>query len=177
MIVKAWGSWELFQALLVVLKSIANQHGKSIANIATRWVLDHPFVGAVIIGTAFTTIYCNAVRLCSELYRSTPRTFRASRRESPRIWLPPDRTWQRSHRSYSWPFKRAYYHYFNRWLWGWISLDMTARNYVFGIVWVDRLFNFWAVAIFRDCMPFYWLPRFNEALWDRPYENGMLYSQ
>ncbi|KJA12647.1 hypothetical protein HYPSUDRAFT_152310, partial [Hypholoma sublateritium FD-334 SS-4] len=50
MIVKAWRSWELFQALLVVLKSIANQHGKSIANIATQWVLDHPFVGAVIIG-------------------------------------------------------------------------------------------------------------------------------
>lgn len=54
MISKAWGSWDLFQALLVVLRNIANQHGKSIANIATRWVLDHSFVGAVIIGMAFT---------------------------------------------------------------------------------------------------------------------------
>ncbi|KAF8200095.1 NADP-dependent oxidoreductase domain-containing protein [Pholiota molesta] len=50
MIVKAWGSWELFQALLVVLRKIGDRHGKSISNIATRWVLDHPFVGAVIIG-------------------------------------------------------------------------------------------------------------------------------
>ena len=50
MIVKAWGSWELFQSLLSVLRSIGDRHGKSIANIATRWVLDHPFVGAVIIG-------------------------------------------------------------------------------------------------------------------------------
>ncbi|KAF8956849.1 NADP-dependent oxidoreductase domain-containing protein [Flammula alnicola] len=50
MIVKAWGSWELFQNLLAVLRTIGNRHGKSIANIATRWVLDHPFVGAVIIG-------------------------------------------------------------------------------------------------------------------------------
>ncbi|KIJ96712.1 hypothetical protein K443DRAFT_682115 [Laccaria amethystina LaAM-08-1] len=51
MIVKAWGSWELFQALLHVLRSIGDRHaGRSISNIATRWVLDHPFVGAVIIG-------------------------------------------------------------------------------------------------------------------------------
>lgn len=51
MIVKAWGTWELFQSLLTVLRMIGDQHGGlSIANIATRWVLDHPFVGAVIIG-------------------------------------------------------------------------------------------------------------------------------
>jgi len=50
MIVKAWGSWELFQSLLTVLRKIGDLHGRSIANVATRWVLDHPFVGAVIIG-------------------------------------------------------------------------------------------------------------------------------
>ncbi|PPQ81630.1 hypothetical protein CVT25_013602 [Psilocybe cyanescens] len=50
MIVKAWGSWELFQSLLSVLRMIGDRHGRSIANIATRWVLDHSFVGAVIIG-------------------------------------------------------------------------------------------------------------------------------
>ncbi|EIW62990.1 Aldo/keto reductase [Trametes versicolor FP-101664 SS1] len=51
MIVKAWGDWTLFQALLVVLRSIADKYeGMNIANIATRWVLDHPFVGAVIVG-------------------------------------------------------------------------------------------------------------------------------
>ncbi|KAF4622886.1 hypothetical protein D9613_002422 [Agrocybe pediades] len=50
MIVKAWGTWELFQSLLSVLRTIADHHGRSIANIATRWVLDHSFVGAVLIG-------------------------------------------------------------------------------------------------------------------------------
>jgi hypothetical protein len=54
MITKAWGTWELFQSLLSVLRVIGDRHGGlSIANIATRWVLDHPFVGAVIIGTSF----------------------------------------------------------------------------------------------------------------------------
>lgn len=51
MIVKAWGDWSLFQELLAVLRAIGDRHtGASIANIATRWVLDHPCVGAVIIG-------------------------------------------------------------------------------------------------------------------------------
>lgn len=51
MILKAWGDWTLFQSLLKVLRSIGDRHGgASIANIATRWVLDHPCVGAVIIG-------------------------------------------------------------------------------------------------------------------------------
>lgn len=53
MIVKAWGDWPLFQSLLGVLRSIGDRHGgASIANVATRWVLDHPCVGAVIIGKA-----------------------------------------------------------------------------------------------------------------------------
>lgn len=35
----------------MVLRTIADKYeGMSIANVATRWVLDHPFVGAVIIG-------------------------------------------------------------------------------------------------------------------------------
>lgn len=51
MILKAWGDWALFQSLLAVLRDIGDRHGGlSIANIATRWVLDHPCVGAVIIG-------------------------------------------------------------------------------------------------------------------------------
>ncbi|OCH86244.1 Aldo/keto reductase [Obba rivulosa] len=51
MILKAWGDWQLFQSLLTVLRRIGDRHGGvSIANVATRWVLDHPFVGAVIIG-------------------------------------------------------------------------------------------------------------------------------
>lgn len=51
MIVKAWGSWPLFQELLTVLRGIGNRHGGvSIANVATRWVLDQPAVGAILIG-------------------------------------------------------------------------------------------------------------------------------
>ncbi|TBU41689.1 aldo/keto reductase [Dichomitus squalens] len=51
MITRAWGSWSLFQDLLKELRAIADKYdGMSIANVATRWVLDHPFVGAVIIG-------------------------------------------------------------------------------------------------------------------------------
>ncbi|KAJ7894805.1 NADP-dependent oxidoreductase domain-containing protein [Mycena leptocephala] len=51
MIIKAWGTWALFQDLLRVLRDIGGRHGGlSVSNIATRWVLDHPVVGAVIIG-------------------------------------------------------------------------------------------------------------------------------
>ncbi|EPQ55540.1 Aldo/keto reductase [Gloeophyllum trabeum ATCC 11539] len=50
-IVRAWGSWALFQELLTVLRVIADRHRRSIANIATRWVLDHSFVGAVLVGS------------------------------------------------------------------------------------------------------------------------------
>jgi aryl-alcohol dehydrogenase-like predicted oxidoreductase len=57
MILKAWGDWELFQSLLTVLRDIGDRHGGlSIANIATRWVLDHSFVGAVLIGEVVAII-------------------------------------------------------------------------------------------------------------------------
>ncbi|KAF7369860.1 Aldo/keto reductase [Mycena sanguinolenta] len=47
----AWGTWALFQRLLRCLRAIADRHGGlSIANIATRWVLDQPCVGAVLVG-------------------------------------------------------------------------------------------------------------------------------
>jgi predicted oxidoreductase len=47
-----WGDWALFQRLLTVLRRVGDRHGgASIANIAVRWVLDHPFVGAVLVGT------------------------------------------------------------------------------------------------------------------------------
>ncbi|CDO75151.1 hypothetical protein BN946_scf184590.g8 [Trametes cinnabarina] len=50
-ILKAWGNWDLFQALLRTLRDIADRHDRvSIANVAVRWVLEHAFVGAVIIG-------------------------------------------------------------------------------------------------------------------------------
>jgi aryl-alcohol dehydrogenase-like predicted oxidoreductase len=48
--IDAWGGWELFQELLTTLKAIADKHGVSIANVATRYILDKPAVAGVIIG-------------------------------------------------------------------------------------------------------------------------------
>jgi len=45
-----WGGWELFQELLEVLNKISQKHNCSIANIATRFILDKPQVAGVIIG-------------------------------------------------------------------------------------------------------------------------------
>ena len=48
--INAWGGWKLFQELLSVIDSIAKKHDCSIANIATRYILDKPQVSGVIIG-------------------------------------------------------------------------------------------------------------------------------
>ncbi|KAI1926895.1 hypothetical protein LOZ64_000025 [Ophidiomyces ophidiicola] len=45
-----WGGWPLFQTLLTALAAIAAKHGVSVSTVAVRWVLDFPFVGAVIVG-------------------------------------------------------------------------------------------------------------------------------
>jgi aryl-alcohol dehydrogenase-like predicted oxidoreductase len=48
--IDAWGGWNLFQELLVNLNRIAQKHGVSIANVATRYIIDKPGVAGVIIG-------------------------------------------------------------------------------------------------------------------------------
>lgn len=48
--VAAIGGWNVFQGILAAAAHIARRHGVSIANVAMRWVLDHPAVAAVIIG-------------------------------------------------------------------------------------------------------------------------------
>jgi aryl-alcohol dehydrogenase-like predicted oxidoreductase len=48
--IDAWGGWGLFQQLLHLLKSISDKHNVSIANVATRYILDKPAVAGVIIG-------------------------------------------------------------------------------------------------------------------------------
>lgn len=45
-----WGGWQLFQNLLCMMEQIAKKHDTSIANVATRFVLDRPEVAGVIIG-------------------------------------------------------------------------------------------------------------------------------
>jgi aryl-alcohol dehydrogenase-like predicted oxidoreductase/enamine deaminase RidA (YjgF/YER057c/UK114 family) len=44
------GGWDVLQGLLATLAGIARKHQVSIANIATRWVLEQPAVRAIIIG-------------------------------------------------------------------------------------------------------------------------------
>lgn len=48
-----WGTWSDFQTLLEALSHVAKKHGPevSLTNVATRWVLQQPAVGAVIVGT------------------------------------------------------------------------------------------------------------------------------
>jgi aryl-alcohol dehydrogenase-like predicted oxidoreductase len=50
--IKQWsgGNWELFQELLRAMRTVADKHSVSIANVAMRYVLDQPCVGGVIVG-------------------------------------------------------------------------------------------------------------------------------
>ncbi|HXP74018.1 MAG TPA: aldo/keto reductase [Stellaceae bacterium] len=48
--ITAIGGWEVLQAILAACHRVARKHGVSIANVATRWVLDQPAVAAVIVG-------------------------------------------------------------------------------------------------------------------------------
>ncbi len=50
-VIVQWGGWKLFQELLQELKNLADRHGVSLANVATRAILDRPAVGGVIVGT------------------------------------------------------------------------------------------------------------------------------
>jgi aryl-alcohol dehydrogenase-like predicted oxidoreductase/enamine deaminase RidA (YjgF/YER057c/UK114 family) len=44
------GGWNVLQGILEALAKVAKKHGVSIANVATRWVLEQPAVGAIIVG-------------------------------------------------------------------------------------------------------------------------------
>src|SRR5271169_4352565 len=44
------GGWPALQAILSALDRVARRHRVSIANVATRWTLEHPAVAAVIVG-------------------------------------------------------------------------------------------------------------------------------
>ena len=48
--IDAIGGWDAFQAVLRALQMIASKHAVSIANVATRWVLEHKAVAATIVG-------------------------------------------------------------------------------------------------------------------------------
>lgn len=44
------GGWDKLQVLLETLSHIAQHHGVSVANVATRWVLEHEAINCVIVG-------------------------------------------------------------------------------------------------------------------------------
>jgi enamine deaminase RidA (YjgF/YER057c/UK114 family) len=48
--IRAAGGWERYQAVLTAAARVATRHGVSVANVASRWVLEQPAVGAVIVG-------------------------------------------------------------------------------------------------------------------------------
>ncbi|WP_375230518.1 aldo/keto reductase [Roseobacter sp. S98] len=48
--IDAAGGWDVFQGILRAAANVAARHGVSVANVATRWVLENPAVAGVIIG-------------------------------------------------------------------------------------------------------------------------------
>lgn len=48
--IDAVGGWAAVQGVLQGARRIADRHGVSVANVATRWVLEQPAVAAVIVG-------------------------------------------------------------------------------------------------------------------------------
>lgn len=48
--INAWGGWELFQQLLLVLSKISKKHDSSISNVAAKFILDKRAVAGIIIG-------------------------------------------------------------------------------------------------------------------------------
>jgi aryl-alcohol dehydrogenase-like predicted oxidoreductase len=50
LVIDDFGGWDLFQALLRALRTVADRHGVDIATVASRYVLDLPQVAAVIVG-------------------------------------------------------------------------------------------------------------------------------
>jgi aryl-alcohol dehydrogenase-like predicted oxidoreductase len=53
LVIDDFGGWTQFQALLQTLKVIGQRHGVSLSAVATRWVLDQPFVAAAIVGARY----------------------------------------------------------------------------------------------------------------------------
>ena len=53
LIIDEFGSWDLFQQLLLTLKAVGDKHGVALSSIATRWVLDQPQVAGAIVGARY----------------------------------------------------------------------------------------------------------------------------
>ncbi len=58
LMIDEFGGWKLFQLLLRTMKFIADKHHVKITNVASRYVLDRPQVGGIIVG-ARTSAHLN----------------------------------------------------------------------------------------------------------------------
>ena len=54
LVIDDFGGWGLFQELLGTFHRIAGKHGRSIAQVALRWILEQPNVAAAIVGATST---------------------------------------------------------------------------------------------------------------------------
>jgi len=63
LIIDEFGGWDLFQSLLETLRRVADRHGASIANVASRYVLELPLVAGVIVGASHARHLEDTVRL------------------------------------------------------------------------------------------------------------------
>ena len=65
LIIDEFGTWELFQQLLLTMKEIGLRHGASIATVATRYTLQKTGVGAAIVGARHARHLPHTLRLFS----------------------------------------------------------------------------------------------------------------
>ena len=71
LIIDEFGGWDLFQALLGTLRQVADRHGASLSNIASRYVLERPLVAGVIVGASHAGHLGDTLRIGA--LRLTPR--------------------------------------------------------------------------------------------------------
>jgi aryl-alcohol dehydrogenase-like predicted oxidoreductase len=80
LIIEEVGGWEAYQNLLGTVSDIADKHGVSIANVATRYVLEKPRVGSAIVGARNTRhIESNQRTLAFELDDEDHRSIEVAR--------------------------------------------------------------------------------------------------
>jgi len=75
LVIDEFGGWDLFQSLLQTLDRIARQHDVTITNVATRYVMEHDGVGAVIIGARDSKHIQENIRLFK--FALTPADYKA----------------------------------------------------------------------------------------------------
>ena len=64
LVIDDFGGWNLFQELLGTLHAIASKYGRSIPQVALRWVLDQPNVAAAIVGATSARHLAENVAVC-----------------------------------------------------------------------------------------------------------------